>query len=143
MSIAISGLSEATIVIEAGLKSGSLISARLANEQGRDVLAMPGPIDSVGSAGTNKLISDGAKIICSEQDLIDYLEQNEIGESLVEVSVNVESNELLDKLRRANYTVQSLSRELDVPVKSVYAEVVRLELKGLVSIAMNGAIEIC
>ncbi len=139
----ISGLSEATIVIEAGIRSGSLISARFANEQGRDVLALPGPIDGTGSTGTNKLISDGAKIICSEQDLIEYLEQNEIGDCIEQIEVTVESNELLDKLRQADYTVQSLSRELDIPVKNVYAEVVRLELKGLVRIGMSGGIEVC
>ena len=139
----ISGLSKATIVIEAGYKSGSLISARLANEQGRDVLALPGPIDSIASAGVNRLISNGAKIICSEQDLVDYLEQNEIGEILEEVSVSVEKNDLLSKLSKGSYTVQSLSKELDVSVKSVYSEVVKLELKGLVKIAINGAIEVC
>ena len=149
----ISGLSEATIVIEASIKSGSLITARLANEQGRDVLALPGPIDSIASSGTNQLISQGAKIICSEQDLIDYLEENEIGgsrqeESRHEFGLDRElecsgNKEFLDKLKQANYTVQSLSEELQIPVKSLYVQIVELELKGKVRVGISGGIEVC
>jgi DNA processing protein len=57
----ISGLSRAVVVIEAALPSGSLITAKHATDQGRDVWAVPGPIDSPTSAGTNWLISDGAQ----------------------------------------------------------------------------------
>lgn len=59
----VSGLSEATIIVEAKEKSGSLITANFALEQGRDVYAVPGDISSRNSIGTNKLIQDGAKII--------------------------------------------------------------------------------
>lgn len=61
----ISGLSESVVVVEAGLKSGSLITAELANEQGRTVYAVPGNINSQFSIGTNQLIRDGAiPLIC-------------------------------------------------------------------------------
>lgn len=66
----ISGLSEATVVIEAGIKSGSLITANHAAEQGRTVYAVPGNIDSTQSAGPNRLILDGAVPLVTVRQLI-------------------------------------------------------------------------
>jgi DNA processing protein len=64
----ISALSSSVVIVEAEEKSGSLITARLALEQNRDVYAVPGPIDSMLSRGTNKLIAQGASIIISVED---------------------------------------------------------------------------
>jgi DNA processing protein len=69
----ISGLCQATLVIEAAVASGSLITARCALDQGRDVYAVPGPINSPTSAGTNQLIKNGAGVITSAQDLLEAL----------------------------------------------------------------------
>ena len=66
----ISGLCLCVVVTEAGSKSGTLITADHALEQGRDVFAVPGNIDSPGSAGTNALIKEGAKLITSAEDVI-------------------------------------------------------------------------
>ncbi len=69
----ISGLSLGTLVVEAAIRSGSLITARFAGEQGRHVFAVPGhPLDPRAS-GTNKLIQDGAQLICKPQDIIEAL----------------------------------------------------------------------
>ena len=69
----ISILSKAVIVIEAREKSGSLITADFALEQGRDVFAMPGPVDSLLSRGCHRLIEQGARIVISAEELLDDL----------------------------------------------------------------------
>ena len=74
----ISGLSIGTVVVEASNRSGALITARLAGEQGREVFAVPGEIFSELSTGTHSLIDKGAKLISTVDDLIDALPQHTI-----------------------------------------------------------------
>lgn len=69
----IAGLAQATLVVEANLQSGSLITARLAAEQGKDVLAIPGSIHSPQSRGCHALICQGARLVTSVQDVLDEL----------------------------------------------------------------------
>ncbi len=69
----ISGMTHATLVIEAPERSGSLITARTASEQGREVMALPGNVNSRASQGTNLLIRDGAKLIRNVEDILECL----------------------------------------------------------------------
>lgn len=66
----ITGMCPMVIVVEAGLRSGSLVSARLANEQGREVFAVPGNIDSAQAAGTNRLIAEGAVPMLDPREVV-------------------------------------------------------------------------
>ena len=69
----IAALSELIVVVEGEAKSGALITAKLALEMGKDVLAVPGPIDSPQSSGPNHLIQDGAGVVTCVKDIIDYI----------------------------------------------------------------------
>ncbi len=67
----VSGLSKSVIVAEAAFKSGALITADFALEQGRDVYAVPGPIEQANAMGVNYLIQQGAKLITSVEDVME------------------------------------------------------------------------
>lgn len=71
----IAALAQPVVVIEGEEKSGALITAKLALEQGKDVLAVPGPIDSASSAGPNSLIKQGAGVVTTVADILDYIPQ--------------------------------------------------------------------
>ncbi|MEK7569760.1 MAG: DNA-processing protein DprA [Patescibacteria group bacterium] len=69
----VAGISRAALIVEAGEKSGTLITARMALDYGRDVLAVPGPINSLTSIGTNRLLRQGATPITSSEDILEAL----------------------------------------------------------------------
>ena len=71
----IAALSQPIVVVEGEIKSGALITAKLALEMGKDVLAVPGPIDSPASGGPNSLIRQGAGVVTSVADILDYIPQ--------------------------------------------------------------------
>lgn len=130
----ISGLSDCLLVIEAKERSGSLITADLALEQGKDVYALPGRVGDVLSAGCNRLISQGAGVILSEKDLLFTLnfhkrshEKNKIPKNLLETKEKV----LYSCLDLQPKSLHEIVSEVKLPVQEVMATLTVLEMKGL------------
>ena len=128
----ISGLSMAVVVVEAAVKSGSLITAERAMEQGREVFCVPGNINSIYSLGVNKLIRDGAKAISVVDDILDDLglAAAEERESLVELG---EDERLIyDALKKGGEcSADGISRATGLDSATVAATLTILEMKGL------------
>lgn len=130
----ISGLSLAVVVVEAALRSGALITASFAAEQGRDVFAVPGSIFSLRSQGTNELLRQGAAPACSADDILEALDFNTI-EARREVSAAIPETlaeaALLAGLEAEPRHADELGREAGLAAADVAATFAVLELKGL------------
>ncbi len=131
----ISGLSKAVVIIEAPKRSGALITARFAAEQGRDVFAVPGNITSPGSTGCNSLIQKGAAPLLSSQDVLDQLNF----EHLVDIQYQQRTlpldpgeDDLMKHLSQEPIHVDDLVRNSDMASSQVVSMLTMLELKGLV-----------
>jgi len=131
----IAGLCQATLVIEAGEKSGAFITANFANDQGRDVLAIPGPAFSPRSLSANRLIQDGARLVLSAADVLDALAVGARGSAEARESgagLAPEDRELLARLSEQPLHTDELARQLDRAVHDVAARLTILELQGRV-----------
>ncbi|WP_316672415.1 DNA-processing protein DprA [uncultured Tolumonas sp.] len=137
----ISGLSVGTLVVEAAEKSGSLITARYAVEQNREVFAVPGRITNHNARGCHRLIQQGAKLVCDAADIIE-----EIGILLPAMATSpvvqpkqedslsdLPFSRLLDNLRSNEVTaIDVIAATSGLPVQEVMTELITLELEGLI-----------
>ncbi|QXH35815.1 DNA-processing protein DprA [Pseudomonas muyukensis] len=126
----ISGLSLGVLVVEASLASGSLITARLAAEQGREVYAIPGSIHHPGAKGCHQLIRDGALLVESVQQILDSLRG---WQNLPPAAVDNPRHPLLALLHAAPHTSEGLAHSSGKPLAEVLASLTELELEGRVS----------
>ena len=131
----ISGLSLGVIVVEAGDRSGAGITARFALEQGRDVFAVPGNINSRASIGTNRLIQQGAKLVTGVDDVLEELNLAMVLEhSAVQLALPETEDEvaILDYLSAQPVHVDDLSRSTGLSSSVVSSTLTLMELKGMV-----------
>jgi DNA processing protein len=135
----ISGLALATVVVEAGVKSGSLITAERAAEQGRSVYAVPGNINRASSIGCNKLIQDGATPIVHLDDVaVDMGLTKPLALERRGVQLGEDEKKVYGALRLAGeMTVDELCARTGIPARNLRGIITVLEMKGLAESAMG------
>jgi len=129
----ISGLASKVIVVEGAYRSGSMITARLALEQGREVFAVPGNINQPGSMGVNRLIQDGAFPITDMNEVLEILGIS--GGQIEMAMVNASKEELLlmDLIRHnPGITTDEIADQTKDTAAKVLSMAIGLELKGLI-----------
>jgi DNA processing protein len=125
----ISGLSVGCLVVEASLQSGSLITARMALEQGRDVFAIPGSIHSPQSKGCHALIKQGAKLVESAQDILEELGFS----SLPTTQSTLNDHPLFAHLGFDPVDVETLTQRSGLTIAELSAILLQLELDGTIA----------
>ena len=131
----ISGLSVGTLVVEAALKSGSLITARMASEQGKDVFAIPGSIHSPQSRGCHYLIKQGAKLVENAQDVLEELKLpfSSVGPVFAEDKEAPEGDaSFLSALGYDIVSLDALQARTGLPTPELQAKLLGLELDGFI-----------
>lgn len=133
----ISGLSLGVIIIEAGIKSGALITANLALEQGREVFAIPGNISSKGSEGANRLIKKGAVLVTRSEDILEELgglfsgEEKEIKKEKI-FTLSEREQKIYRLLSAEPAHIDRIAKETELSTPQALSLLLSLELKGLV-----------
>jgi len=137
----ISGLSLGVIVVEAADRSGALITATHANEQGREVFAVPGPVDLRTSHGCHQLIRDGAKLVEGVDDVLNELgpliqpTPNQSGKAIhspAELQLNDQERAILDAIESQPTSLDQVSLKSGLPIQRVLATVSVLEMRRLI-----------
>ncbi len=137
----ITGMSLAVVVVEAGLKSGALISARHAMEQNREVFAVPGRIDSRASRGCHQLIRDGATLLESIDDVLEQLgplvetTTASTGQQIrnpAELQLNEQEQLVLAAIDNASTSIEAIVEACGLPVHRVLSTISVLEMRRLI-----------
>ncbi|MBQ6223622.1 MAG: DNA-processing protein DprA [Campylobacter sp.] len=137
----IAGLSDLVVVVEGEVKSGALITAKMALDQGLDVMAVPGPIDSPTSGGPNKLIKEGAGMVLSASDIIDAIPSNKKFGLKVKKLYNEskapsepltqQEQKIIDLICEGSKNIDELSLESSFDIMQLSAILFSLEVAGV------------
>jgi DNA processing protein len=131
----IAGLARGTLVVEAALQSGSLITARLAAEYGREVFALPGSIHSPLARGCHALIRQGAKLVESAQDIVEELQERPLhpADAAEAPPAGQRTDPVLDALGEDPVSLDALSARTGWPAAELSARLLELELENRVA----------
>ena len=132
-------LSQMTVVVEAAIRSGSLITAEMASDSGREVGAVPGQVTSNAAGGTNELVNSGAALIRDARDVIDRVIG--VGVSLPTRSgpdVTPQAASILEAVGNGLGTCEEVAVEVGCEPEEVAAEMARLEVAGHLACSLTG-----
>lgn len=145
----ISGLSVGTLIVEAAIKSGSLITARCALEQNREVFALPGNIHNPMSAGCHHLIQQGAKLVTCVEDineefdhLILSINRKKVDKLEINMLESLASDKLLDSVDFEVTPLDLVAQRSGIEVADVMSQLLEYELRGLVTSVPGGYIKL-
>lgn len=139
----ISGLARGVLVVEAAVRSGSLITARLAGEQGREVFAIPGSIHSPFAKGCHLLLKQGAKLVESAQDILEELGYPKpVSACLPEPNGGAEHPEFLRQLGHNPCAIDTLVTRTGLTAERVSAILLELEISGRVASLPGGLYQV-
>ncbi|QPB32762.1 DNA-protecting protein DprA [Citrobacter amalonaticus] len=147
----ISGLSKGVLVVEAALRSGSLVTARCALEQGREVFAIPGPLGSPGSEGPHWLVKQGATLVTAPDEIMENLQYglhwlpDEPEKSLYssdQEGAALPFPELLANVGDEVTPVDVVAERAGQPVPEVVAQLLELELAGWIAVVPGGYVRL-
>jgi DNA processing protein len=152
----ISGLSVATVVIEAGLQSGSLATARFAMEQNREVFAVPGSPFDPRCQGSNKLIKEGANIITAVEDVLTATRQkNSVVKKISQISnvkkeykfnddeIIIVGNNILKNLNTEPTNIDWLISKLQIPINLLNTAIIQLEIDNKIAVNYGKIVKLC
>ena len=128
----VSGLSIATVVVEAAYRSGTSVTAKMAQRQGRDVFCIPGSLDNPKSIGTNNLIKEFAKIAISPEDIINnynFFHKKEVTQNILNVEeVPKEYREIYSLITEVPININEITKKCHLELKEVSSRLTMLEL---------------
>lgn len=128
----VAGLSQAILVIEAGLKSGSLITAEYGRKFNRKIFALPGPITSTVSQGTNLLIKQGAEIVLGGEDILKYFHIYR-ARRFAPRAMSGQEKQILQELEREPLTADELARNLNFSASELGVKLSFMQMQRLIS----------
>ena len=134
----ISAISDAIVIVEAGSRSGSLITAECAQEQGKEVYSIPGNITSPGSLGTNKLIRDGAVPLINFDELFEDLGLSKSNKKIDQIFLSKTESRVLEVVKGGSeLSIEQIRHIIDIDLAEINAIITILEMKGLIFCEMG------
>lgn len=135
----VAGLSKAVLVVEAGLRSGTLITAGFAKKFKRQIFALPGPVNSEASQGANQLIKEGASIVTSAKDILNFYNidaKKIIASSSCHKKKQAPKNpiekRIFEQLKKEPMDIDSLALALKIPIAKLGTVLSMMQVKGLI-----------
>ncbi len=133
----LSGISSGVVIVEAGIRSGAMITARWAADQGREVFAVPGPVEHPGSAGPHRLIKEGAVLVEGADDILGFLDPfrnaacpERASGRMEPEGLDEQKSRLISLLELEPVHVDTIAREMNTAAERVMALLLEMEMAG-------------